>query len=132
MKPALRPFNAARIEQPNNNMSEEVKSKEGEPIRERDEVMTKIRGGVHKGEASSRTLPSIAISLTRCVQVDKIVTSEEEAEEAGVKNLPKVRLATLRRRCQADGDQVLFRSFNQTHPDGKDVAHNPSTLSKES
>ncbi|KAF2432603.1 hypothetical protein EJ08DRAFT_648031 [Tothia fuscella] len=77
--------------------SEQIKSKEGESIHEGDHVITKIRGGHHKGK------------------VDKIVDTKEEANESGVKNPPK----------------VLFRSYNATHPDGKDVAHNPGTLTKE-
>jgi len=53
-------------------MSDQVKDKHGEPIKEGDHVYTKIRGGRHEGN------------------VDKIVTTEAEAKEEGVKNPPKV------------------------------------------
>ncbi|EON62673.1 hypothetical protein W97_01897 [Coniosporium apollinis CBS 100218] len=53
-------------------MADQVKSKEGEPINEGDHVYTKYRGGRHEGD------------------VEKIVTTKEEAEEEGVKNPPKV------------------------------------------
>ncbi|KAJ9642324.1 hypothetical protein H2199_004704 [Coniosporium tulheliwenetii] len=72
-------------------MADQVKSKEGEPINEGDHVYTKYRGGRHEGD------------------VEKIVTTKEEAEEEGVKNPPK----------------VLF-----TDQRGKAVAHNPETLNK--
>ncbi|KAF1960509.1 hypothetical protein CC80DRAFT_488824 [Byssothecium circinans] len=68
---------------------EQVLSKQGEPIKEGDHVYTKIRGGRHEGD------------------VEKIVTSEQEAKEENVKNPPK----------------VLF-----TDQKGKPVAHNPGTL----
>ncbi|KAF2256363.1 hypothetical protein BU26DRAFT_445100 [Trematosphaeria pertusa] len=68
---------------------DEVLSKQGEPIQEGDHVYTKIRGGRHEGD------------------VEKIVTTKEEADQEGVKNPPK----------------VLF-----TDQRGKDVAHNPGTL----
>ncbi|KAL8786572.1 MAG: hypothetical protein Q9213_002709 [Squamulea squamosa] len=72
----------------NNNTS--IEDKTGEPIKEGDEVWTRIRGGKHEGK-----------------QVDEIVTSEEVAEEKGVKNPPK----------------VLY-----TDQHGHNVAHNPGTL----
>lgn len=50
----------------------ELKDKNGEPIHERDHVFARSRGGRHEGE------------------VDKIVTTEEEAKEEGVKHPPKV------------------------------------------
>ncbi|KAB5526308.1 hypothetical protein GE09DRAFT_365441 [Coniochaeta sp. 2T2.1] len=53
-------------------MPDEIKDKNGEPIKEGDEVFTKIRGGTHTGT------------------VEKIVTTKEEAEKEGVKNPPKV------------------------------------------
>ncbi|OIW26418.1 hypothetical protein CONLIGDRAFT_683401 [Coniochaeta ligniaria NRRL 30616] len=53
-------------------MPNDVKDKNGEPIKEGDEVFTKIRGGTHTGT------------------VEKIVTTKEEAEKEGVKNPPKV------------------------------------------
>ncbi|KAF1811476.1 hypothetical protein P152DRAFT_459413 [Eremomyces bilateralis CBS 781.70] len=69
----------------------EIKSKQGEPIHKGDHVYTKIRGGRHEGD------------------VEKVVTTEEEAKKEGVKNPPK----------------VLF-----TDQKGKLVAHNPGTLEK--
>ena len=53
-------------------MPEHVKDKHDEPIKKGDEVYTRIRGGRHEGE------------------VDKIVTSQAQAEKEGVKNPPKV------------------------------------------
>lgn len=53
-------------------MPDEIKDKNGEPINVGDNVFTKIRGGSHEG------------------QVEKIVTTEEEAKEEGVKRPPKV------------------------------------------
>ncbi|KAF2100591.1 hypothetical protein NA57DRAFT_74193 [Rhizodiscina lignyota] len=53
-------------------MSDQVTSKQGEPINEGDHVETKIRGGKREGDA------------------DKIVTTEKEAEQHDVKNPPKV------------------------------------------
>ncbi|KAH8422404.1 DUF2945 domain-containing protein [Aspergillus melleus] len=70
---------------------DDIKDKHGEAIHPGDHVFTKIRGGKHEGE------------------VEKIVTSEEEAEEEGVKHPPK----------------VLFHDQR-----GKRVAHNPGTLEK--
>ncbi|KAF2461520.1 hypothetical protein BDY21DRAFT_368717 [Lineolata rhizophorae] len=64
-------------------------SKQGEPIEEGDHVYTRIRGGRHEGD------------------VERIVTTQDEAEEEGVKNPPK----------------VIF-----TDQKGKRVAHNPGTL----
>ncbi|KAL1635460.1 hypothetical protein SLS58_010217 [Diplodia intermedia] len=66
-----------------------VKSKEGQPIDEGDHVYTRIRGGRHEGD------------------VEAVVTTQKEAEDADVKNPPK----------------VLF-----TDQKGKPVAHNPGTL----
>lgn len=60
------------------------------------------------------------------------MTDQEEAEEAGVKGPPKVWSLVLGHKSDTDSNQVLFKSYNQTHPDGKDVAHNPGTLTKES
>jgi hypothetical protein len=51
----------------------DVKDKNSEPIKVGDHVYTPIRGGRHEGT------------------VDKIVMSEEEAAEEGVKHPPKVR-----------------------------------------
>lgn len=53
-------------------MPEHVKNKHDEPIKKGDEVYTRIRGGRHEGE------------------VDKIVTSQAQAEKEAVKNPPKV------------------------------------------
>ncbi|RKU44527.1 hypothetical protein DL546_007027 [Coniochaeta pulveracea] len=70
-------------------MPDEIKDKNGEPINVGDNVFTKIRGGSHEG------------------QVEKIVTTEEEAKEEGVKRPPK----------------VLY-----TDQHGHAVNHNPGTL----
>ena len=56
-------------------MTPQVTDKNSEPIREGDHVYTRVRGGRHEGN------------------VDQIVITEEEAQEAGVKNPPKVRRA---------------------------------------
>ncbi|KAE8323821.1 hypothetical protein BDV39DRAFT_208487 [Aspergillus sergii] len=69
----------------------DVKDKHGDTIHEGDYVFTRIRGGSHQGE------------------VERIVMDEQEAEEEGVKNPPKV-------------------VFHDQH--GKKVAHNPGTLEK--
>ncbi|KAH8903912.1 hypothetical protein BR93DRAFT_918006 [Coniochaeta sp. PMI_546] len=53
-------------------MPNDIKDKNGVPIKEGEEVFTKIRGGTHTGI------------------VEKIVTTKEEAEKEGVKNPPKV------------------------------------------
>ena len=53
-------------------MPQQVEDKKGELIREGDHVWTPLRGGRHEGD------------------VEEIVTTEERAEEAGVKNPPKV------------------------------------------
>jgi hypothetical protein len=58
-------------------MPSDIKDKNGEPIKEGEEVFTKIRGGTHTGT------------------VDKIVTTKEEAEKEGVKNPPKVRQCSV-------------------------------------
>ncbi|KAK4032263.1 hypothetical protein C8A01DRAFT_41299 [Parachaetomium inaequale] len=67
----------------------ETKDKQGEPINEGDHVFARSRGGRHEGE------------------VEKIVTTKEEAEKEGVKHPPK----------------VLF-----TDQHGHHVQHNPGTL----
>lgn len=54
-------------------MPSEVKDKNSEPIKEGDQVWTAFRGGHREGEA------------------DKVVTSEKQAKEEGVKHPPKVR-----------------------------------------
>ncbi|EIT76134.1 hypothetical protein BDV35DRAFT_356506 [Aspergillus flavus] len=69
----------------------DVKDKHGDTIHEGDYVFTRIRGGSHQGE------------------VERIVMDEQEAEEEGVKNPPK----------------VVFHDQR-----GKKVAHNPETLEK--
>lgn len=53
-------------------MPDDIKDKNGQPIKVGEEVFTKIRGGTHTGT------------------VEKIVTTKEEAEKEGVKNPPKV------------------------------------------
>ena len=52
--------------------SPEASDKNGQPIHKGDEVWTKIRGGKREGA------------------VEKIVTTEEEAQKENVKNPPKV------------------------------------------
>ena len=53
-------------------MPSDIKDKDSTPIKEGDVVWTRIRGGVHEGE------------------VRKIVRTEGEAKDEGVKNPPKV------------------------------------------
>lgn len=53
-------------------MPSELQDKNGEPIKKGDHVFARARGGSHEGN------------------VEKIVTSKEEAEEEGVKHPPKV------------------------------------------
>lgn len=50
----------------------EIQDKKSQPIKEGDEVWTKIRGGKREGT------------------VEEVVTSEKQAKEADVKNPPKV------------------------------------------
>ncbi|KAK0710483.1 hypothetical protein B0T21DRAFT_416033 [Apiosordaria backusii] len=66
-----------------------LKDKNGEPIHEGDHVFARSRGGRHEGN------------------VEKIVTTEKEAEKEGVKHPPK----------------VLF-----TDQHGHHVQHNPEAL----
>ncbi|GAB1317898.1 Hypervirulence associated protein TUDOR domain-containing protein [Madurella fahalii] len=66
-----------------------LKDKNGEPINEGDHVFARSRGGRHEGE------------------VEKIVTTEEDAKQEGVKHPPK----------------VLF-----TDQHGHHVQHNPGSL----
>jgi hypothetical protein len=93
----------------------DVTSKQGHKIDVGDEVYTRMRGGHREGQVSS-TIASeafpilpvardphlIPIQLCHCrtrlfqhllttVQVENIVTTEDEAREANVKNPPKVR-----------------------------------------
>jgi len=70
-------------------MPDEIRDKDSKPIEEGDVVWTRFRGGKREGE------------------VDKVVETEAQASEAGVKNPPK----------------ILF-----TDQHGHDVAHNPETL----
>ncbi|SPQ24427.1 f674fb83-23b0-43b3-a18f-8c6045a6d6f0 [Thermothielavioides terrestris] len=70
-------------------MPSEIKDKNAEPINEGDHVFARSRGGRHEGE------------------VEKIVTSKEEAEKEGVKHPPK----------------VLF-----TDQHGHKIEHNPGVL----
>jgi len=53
-------------------MPSEVRDKKGEPIQEGEHVFARSRGGRHEGE------------------VEKVVTSKEEAEKERVKHPPKV------------------------------------------
>lgn len=53
-------------------MPSDLKDKNGEPIQPGDHVFARSRGGRHEGE------------------VEKVVTSQEEAEKEGVKHPPKV------------------------------------------
>ncbi|KAJ4196196.1 hypothetical protein NW759_016428 [Fusarium solani] len=70
-------------------MAPEVKDKNSEPINKGDHVWTRIRGGRHEGD------------------VEKVLNTEKEGKEEGVKNPPKV-------------------LFPDQH--GHKVAHNPGTL----
>merc|ERR1711988_1882589 len=81
-----RPYRLPHREQ---TMPQPVQDKNGEPIKEGDHVWTPMRGGRHEGD------------------VEEIVTTEERAEEAGVKNPPKI-------------------LFVDQH--GHKVSHNPGTL----
>ncbi|KAL8704130.1 MAG: hypothetical protein Q9201_002714 [Fulgogasparrea decipioides] len=56
----------------NSSAQPQVRDKTDQPIKEGDEVWTKMRGGKHEGT------------------VESIVTSQEEAKEKRVKNPPKV------------------------------------------
>lgn len=58
-------------------MSSEINDKYGKPINEGDHMYTPIRGGRHEGD------------------VEKVVTSNEEAKEENVKNPPKVGLTHI-------------------------------------
>ncbi|PKS12620.1 hypothetical protein jhhlp_000828 [Lomentospora prolificans] len=53
-------------------MPSNIKDKNGEPLKEGDQVWTPYRGGKHEGK------------------VDKVITTRDEAEQEGVKNPPKV------------------------------------------
>ncbi|KAL2118863.1 hypothetical protein VTJ04DRAFT_5822 [Mycothermus thermophilus] len=70
-------------------MPTELRDKNDEPIHVGDHVFSRARGGAHEGD------------------VEKIVTTKEEAEEEGVKHPPK----------------VLF-----TDQHGHHVQHNPGAL----
>jgi hypothetical protein len=59
-------------------MPGEIKDKNGEPIKEGDHVFARARSGSHEGN------------------VEKIVTTKEEAEKEGVKHPPKVCTYRLR------------------------------------
>ena len=66
----------------------DIKDKYGEPIRRGDHVFTPIRGGRHEGI------------------VDKIVMSEEDAAEEGVKRPPKVRHGVRSRTISSLGNHM--------------------------
>ncbi|KAM5529905.1 hypothetical protein BFJ63_vAg16088 [Fusarium oxysporum f. sp. narcissi] len=70
-------------------MASNIEDKNTEPINKGDHVWTRIRGGRHEGD------------------VEKIVTTEKDAEKEDVKNPPK----------------VLFEDQHSHR-----VAHNPGTL----
>lgn len=72
-------------------MPSDLKDKNGEPIHVGDHVFARSRGGRHEGE------------------VEKIVTSKEEAEKEGVKHPPKVGLGPRGDGHQgANGDDSLI------------------------
>lgn len=72
------------------SQKDQVVSKQGEPINEGDHVYTKIRGGRHEGDVSQpRMYAYVNVPLKR-PQVEKIVTTKDEADAEGVKNPPKV------------------------------------------
>lgn len=77
-------------------MSSKVQDKHGEPIRLGDEVYTPIRGGKHQGN------------------VEEIVTSEQEAKDAGVKNPPKVCLPRSRITERTTDLNATIRCCSQT------------------
>jgi hypothetical protein len=60
-------------------MFDQVKDKNAEPIKGGDKVWTPIRGGKREGT------------------VEQVITTEAEAQQAGVKNPPKVGLHIIRR-----------------------------------
>ncbi|KAL2020300.1 hypothetical protein VTK56DRAFT_8528 [Thermocarpiscus australiensis] len=70
-------------------MPSEVKDKTGQPIKEGDHVFARSRGGRHEGD------------------VEKVVTTAQEAEQEGVKHPPKV-------------------VYTDQH--GHQVQHNPGTV----
>jgi len=85
---------------PNMPKMPEVKDKSSQPIKEGD------HGGHREGN------------------VDRIVGSEEEAREAGVKHPPKViRVEKPNSLSETKVDQVLFQDQH-----GHSVAHNPEAL----
>lgn len=59
------------------NMSPQITDKHGQPIRKGDHVYTPFRGGRHEGD------------------VEQVVTTDEEARQANVKNPPKVSRTAL-------------------------------------
>ncbi len=63
-------------------MPSDIKDKTAQPIKEGDHVWTAFRGGHREGD------------------VEKIVNTEKEAKEAGVKNPPKVPPMRLDIMCQ--------------------------------
>jgi hypothetical protein len=69
----------------------ELKDKNGEPIKEGDQVFARSRGGSHQGN------------------VEKIVTTKEEAEEEGVKHPPKVDILDDHINGQAPLSNFLLR-----------------------
>lgn len=76
VSPLISIFNTRTLHISNVNpvikMPGDIRDKDGQSIKAGDEVWTKARGGKHEGT------------------VDKVVTTEAEAERSGVKNPPKV------------------------------------------
>lgn len=105
------------------NEAQRVEDKAGEPIREGDEVWTKMRGGKHEGKVRIDQDGYKGPCAERRTQVEKVVTTQEEAEEEGVKNPPKVR---LRNKLKIPADERVQVLFKDQH--GHSVAHNPGTL----
>lgn len=77
-------------------MPGEIKDRNGEPIKEGDHVFAKARGGSHEGD------------------VEKIVTSKEEAEKEGVKYPPKVICPRFRTRIDTDADILHKGSLHRS------------------
>lgn len=75
-------------------MSSQIKDKNSKSIKEGDEVWTPMRGGKHQGK------------------VDNIAKTEEEANEAGVKNPPKVSCAIMARAGCLCADVLNSHRFN--------------------
>lgn len=83
----------------------DIQDKDGRAIRRGDQVYTPIRGGKHEG------------------MVDKIVTSENDAAEEGVKRPPKVR-------CRTSHSRAYFRQYHaawrRLRNNGTGLVHQPA------